>query len=211
MMMREVGNPNFPIWLVGDSNPKQWQDSLFGPFDPRHPVRHNIWTSILDEIQDRVFRTGRLRVDSSQLYVRNAVDDQLLKPDKNKIEWEPSVEAQVNTFGEILHRYSPMLVLCFGAFSFEFTRRALGQEPKTKYRKWGARSQGREFNERISRFDHSAINAFPLLHRSVSGGKFIQSHEYFVGAVNANYFRFAGEQIADILLHHQHSVDVWIH
>jgi hypothetical protein len=44
-----VGDPDFPIWLLGDSNPKGWQSVLETPLDPRHPARHNIWTPVLRE------------------------------------------------------------------------------------------------------------------------------------------------------------------
>ena len=86
-MLRESGNLRFPIWWLGDSNPVQWQDSLTAPFDPRHPIRHNIWSSILDVIQDNVFRQNRCRVDSSMVYIRNAVDDPAKKPRQSSIIW----------------------------------------------------------------------------------------------------------------------------
>ena len=67
----EVGDRGFPLWLIGDSNPAQWELRLKTPFDPRHPVRHNIWTPILDVIQGRVYRGLQTpRVDSSKLYIR---------------------------------------------------------------------------------------------------------------------------------------------
>lgn len=75
IMKKEVGSRNSDIWLLGDSNPKNWQKVLKTPLDPRHPARHNIWTPVLEVIQDRVFRTCRCRVDTSQIYVRNAVED----------------------------------------------------------------------------------------------------------------------------------------
>lgn len=32
-MQRSVGNPRFPIWLLADSNPRQWQSVLQTPLD----------------------------------------------------------------------------------------------------------------------------------------------------------------------------------
>jgi hypothetical protein len=96
MMAADVGNKNFPIWLLGDSNPERWQGELKTPFDPRHPVRHNIWTSILDVIQD------------------------------------------------------------------------------------------------------------------ISGGKFVESHNYFCGQEGANYFEFVGASISGKLLEHQSVLKVWV-
>lgn len=74
-MDRETGDPHFPIWLLGDSNPRNWENHLKTPLDPRHPARHNIWTPILDEIQDRLFRRLRMRLDTSKMYIRNAIED----------------------------------------------------------------------------------------------------------------------------------------
>ena len=40
--MREyAGDPECPIWLIGDSPPEAWVDRLATPLDPRHPARHN--------------------------------------------------------------------------------------------------------------------------------------------------------------------------
>ena len=55
MMKKETGNPRFPIWLLADSEPDGWRDRLDDPLDKRHPIRHNIWTSVLDVIQADVF------------------------------------------------------------------------------------------------------------------------------------------------------------
>ena len=45
------GDPEFPIWLIGDSPPENWVDKLDFPLDAKHPARHNVWTSILDSLQ----------------------------------------------------------------------------------------------------------------------------------------------------------------
>jgi hypothetical protein len=55
-MTKEVGSPDFPLRLLGDSNPKNWAGVHSTPLDPRHSVRHNIWTSSLDVVQDKVYR-----------------------------------------------------------------------------------------------------------------------------------------------------------
>ena len=53
MMAAEHNDPRFPIWLIGDSNPKNWENRLSYPLDARHPARHSIWTPVLDAMQDR--------------------------------------------------------------------------------------------------------------------------------------------------------------
>ena len=46
-MNRDSGSRNFPIWLIGDSSPAEWEAYLVDPLDSKHPARHNIWTPIL--------------------------------------------------------------------------------------------------------------------------------------------------------------------
>ena len=41
-MLKEYGSKNFPIWLLGDSNPINFHQKLTYPLDPLHPARHNI-------------------------------------------------------------------------------------------------------------------------------------------------------------------------
>jgi integrase len=54
-----IGDPEFPVWLIGDSPPEKWMDKLDYPLDMKHPARHNIWTSVADQMQDRLFRHDR--------------------------------------------------------------------------------------------------------------------------------------------------------
>jgi len=209
-MKKEVGDRRSEIWLLGDSNPKNWQAVLETPFDPRHPARHSIWTPVLEVIQDRVFRECRSRVDTSSIYVRNAVEDPAEKPRSNCIQWETDVEREVQEFQDLVREYRPGMLFSFGAFSFEFARRALDQEPKRSYGHWGARRLGQEFRQRINQFHLQATNLLPLLHVSIARGRFIQSHEYFCNQKGANYFEFVGSYIAQKLLEHCDELGVWI-
>lgn len=209
-MKKETGDRNSEIWLLGDSNPKNWQAILETPFDPRHPARHSVWTPVLEAIQDRVFRECRSRADTSSIYVRNAIEDPANKPSSRNIEWGIGVEKEVQEFQEIVREHSPKILLSFGAFSFEFARRALDQEPKRSYSYWGARGLGHEFRQRIGQFDLNATNLLPLLHVSIARGRFIQSHEYFCDQRGANYFEFVGNHIAQRLIEHRDKLRVWI-
>jgi len=210
MIAREVGNRDYPIWLLGDSNPKQWQDRLLTPLDPRHPIRHNIWTSILDVMQDRVFREYRARVDTSQPYIRNAVDNSAGKPKPTDVEWGKVANREVVHLRALIDSHKPRLLLCFGAFAFEFAKHALDQAPHHSYRYWGAKRLGEEFRQAIDRFGPDATNVIPLLHRSISGGKFVQSHEYFCDKKGTNYFEYVGCSIADKLIQHRGQLRIWI-
>ena len=150
-MKREVGNRGWPIWLLGDSNPRRWQRVLETPLDPRHPVRHNIWTSVLDTIQDRVYRAFRGRLETSSIYIRNAIADPADKPAGTSVTWGAPVAVEVEAFQELVDEYQPTMVLSFGAFAFEFARRALIEKPMRAYSYWGARRLGDEFRARTRR------------------------------------------------------------
>jgi hypothetical protein len=82
-MKDEDGDKKFAIWLLGDSNPKNWQHVLDVRFDPKHPARHSIWTPVLETIQEYVFVTRKNRVKTSPIYVRNAIEDPVDKPLSN--------------------------------------------------------------------------------------------------------------------------------
>jgi hypothetical protein len=209
-MEKEVGNKIFGIWLLGDSNPNNWQDILVTPFDPRHPARHSIWTPVLDVIQDRVFRVCKSRVDTTSLYIRNAIEDPNSRPSKNAIDWNKELNREVEDLSELLYQHRPTLLLCFGAFSFEFARRALKEEPKQKSNNWGAKTLGEQFKQRMNEFEPTKINAIPLLHTSISRGRFIESHNYFSGQDGGNYFEFVGNSIADKLIQYQTDLPIWI-
>lgn len=210
MMNREVGDRDFPIWLIGDSNPAQWQDKLKTPLDPRHPILHNIWTSVVDVVQDSVYRNCRRRIDTSSLYIRNAVDDPSKKPQTSSIDWYPNTNEEIDILHELLARHQPALIVSFGAFAFEFARRAQRREPIHSFSYWGARRLGEEFRINARHFDVTEVNLLPLLHRSISGGKFIESHEYFCAETGANYFEYVGLSIAEILIQHKDRLSVWI-
>lgn len=199
-MKREIGDRSSAIWLLGDSEPANWKEKLDSPFDPRHPIRHNIWTSILDVIQEIVYQKVKGRLCTSSLYIRNAVKDSMSKPDGRAIKWSRLVCDEIVEFKSLLSDNQPRIVLCFGAFSFEFARRSLNETPEYGYRHWKTQKLGEEFRNRIGSFSNTRMNILPLLHRSIAGGRFIQSHDYFCGKSGANYFTFVGSEITNIIL-----------
>lgn len=208
-MLRDSGNHNFPIWLIGDSEPARWREKIDTPFDSRHPIRHNIWTSIADIIQDNTFRDVRRRIDTSKLFIRNAIGDPGEKPKANVAIWSETVQWEIDELSRILSLYRPRLVLSFGAFSFEFVKRAVGGEA-CKFNNWTTARLGEVFANRVRDWDCEKINHLPLLHRSIAAGAFLQSHDYFVGRKRANYFEYVGEKIAAVLLSDKNKLDIWI-
>lgn len=208
-MIKEDGDRNFPIWLLGDSNPKNWEDELKTPFDSRHPIRHNIWTSVLDIMQEEVFNEINNRIDSRRIYIRNAVEKADLKPKGNEILWNNNVNSEVEEFGRFLSDNNPKIVLCFGAFAFEFARRAMGEDNNKKFNNWNTKKLGNEFRTRIETFDINKINIIPMLHRSIAGGYFLKSHNYFSNMDEGNYFEYVGKGISKLLLDNKEKLKVW--
>jgi hypothetical protein len=209
-MRREVGDKRFPLWLLGDSEPERWQAVLDAPLDPRHPIRHNIWTPVLEVIQDRAFRVFGGRIDTSDVFIRNAVGNRSDRPLPTDAGWGPRAQAEVTALGDLIGEYGPKVILCFGAFSFEFARRALLEEPRWNYGHWGARGLGDEFRRRIGGFDCEGTTMLPMLHRTIAGGKFIQSHEYFCNKEGANYFAYVGGELAEKMIQYRDKLPIWI-
>jgi hypothetical protein len=210
-MNRECGTIQFPIWLLGDSEPNNWKDKLDDPFDARHPIRHNIWTSIIDVIQDEVYRSLRKRIDTKYIYIRNAIGDSSIKPDRNHKEWNQYVEDELNIIKSLISSSKPIIVFTFGSFSYEFGRRAIGSIPYNKYGYWDTYKLGDEFRTRINKFNIENTNLLPLLHRSIAGGKFLKSHENFCRNTGSkNYFDYVGKEISEIIIKNKDNLKIWI-
>jgi hypothetical protein len=126
-MERETGKYEYPLWILGDSEPLRWKDKLDLPFDDRHPIVHNIWTSIIDKIQEKIYKSHQSRIDSSKIFVRNAVTDPVIKAHAIKVDWEqsPDLWKELSVYQNLIIKYKPKLIFSFGAFAFEFGRRSL--------------------------------------------------------------------------------------
>ncbi len=109
-MDRQVGNPHFAFWLLGDSEPDNWKKDLRSPFDSRHPIRHNIWTSVLDVLQDEVFRQTRKRFETNDLFIRNAVGNVKHKPSGNTVSWHDNTLSEITTFKKLIVQYKPVII-----------------------------------------------------------------------------------------------------
>ena len=208
-MKKETGSRDAAIWLLGDSNPRNFHSVLEGPFDPRHPARHNIWTPIVDGLQDRLFRRIQQRVDMDHVYIRNAVESPDLKPDGKLHAWGAVVEKEIEVFGHDLTERAPTFLFTFGAFSHEFCRRALGRAA-LPYSAWGAKKLGEQFRTAITTFKPEGVNVFPLLHATIARGKFIESHNYYCSRSGANYFDEVAEALACLLVNYQIKLPVCI-
>ena len=77
-------------------------------------------------------------------------------------------------------------------------------------RYWDTYHLGDEFRTRINSFNIDNTNLFPLLHRSIAGGKFLQSHDYFCRSDGANYFDYIGKEIASITIKNKDNLKIWL-
>ena len=215
-MKREVGNVKYPIWGLGDSEPVNWRDVLDTPLDSRHPARHSILTAILDVIQEELFLRLKKRADFKSIFIRNAIDDPAIKPKENITGWKDMVhwktlETEMNIYKDLCNQNTPTIVLCFGAFAYEFANRALNDKYEIKaFGTWGAKSMGKEFRNKISDFRIERVNLFPLLHASIARGQFMKSHEYFTGESNGNYFEYVGKNLARIVIENKDSLKMFL-
>ncbi|MCY1072993.1 hypothetical protein [Archangium lansingense] len=209
-MARDAGQKSSALGLLGDSEPANFSDRLTVPLDRLHPTRHNIWTPILDVIQAHAFRAHRVRLDDSELYVRNAVKHPERKPRPDVAGWQDEVCSDVTEFERLLAEHKPRLVLCFGSFAWEFARRALGESPNKAYGEWNTTKMGVEFKKSVGNFNPSQVNIFPLLHASIARGRFLESHKGFCGSPDMNYFDFVGGALAGVLLKHRGQFGSWL-
>ena len=188
---REAGDRAYPIWLL---------------VNPKHPaISHIIWTPALAEIQDKVFRETHTRIDTSNLYIRNAVCDSRIVPDTLNW-WEAEVIKEIELFREIVLEHQPKILISFGAFPFEFLRRVYEIKPEKVPKYWGTSNLGDEFERSIENFDITKTNRIPLLRRVISSGKFIEDHDLII----ENYFHYVGTKIAEKLIENKNSLDIWI-
>lgn len=190
----ESGEKTYPIWLL---------------FDPRHPVRHDIWTPILDEVQDKVYRQIQRRVDTSKIFIRNAVNDSLLVP--NTLNWwREEVVTEIELFREIALEHEPKILISFGAFAFEFVRRVYKVKPKKGPKYWGTSVLGDEFRKSIENFDINTTNRIPLLRRVIESGNYVEAHNYFCRGDGENYFNYVGIMIAERIIENKDKLKIWI-
>ncbi|ODA39271.1 hypothetical protein [Desulfosporosinus sp. BG] len=188
---RDSGDKSYPIWLI---------------VNPKHPaVRHNIWTPALAEIQDKVYREIHTRIDTTNIYIRNAICDSTIVP--NTLNWwGAEVGREIETFREIALEHEPKILISFGAFPFEFLRRAYEILPEKGPKYWSTSNLGDEFGRSIENFDINKTNRIPLLRKVISSGKFIEDHGYF----GQHYFHYVGTKIAEKIVENKDHLKIWI-
>jgi hypothetical protein len=205
MRLKPQGIETSPIWLIGDSDPKNWgPPKLEFVFDDRHPTIHNIWTSIIYKIQKKVYKQKSKMIDDGKFYIRNAIGNADMRPKPDDCFWNNStigvtksnyLTSQMNDVKYLINKYEPKMIITFGAFAFEFIRRCNGLT-NYPFRKWRAKELKNEF---INSINNKEI-IIPLLHRSISMGFFLSSHKQFShdsieANPNGNYFEYVSEKL----------------
>lgn len=199
---RETGEKSYPIWLL---------------FNPKHPaIRHYIWTPVLAEIQDKVYRELHTRINTTNLYIRNVVSNSGIVP--NTLNWwGTEVSNEIELLRELVNEHQPKMLISFGAFPFEFVRRVYDIKPEKGPKAWGTSNLGDEFARSMKTFDISRTNRIPLLRRVVDSSKFIEEDSDFRKEDDDryfeevdNYFHFVGSKIAEKIIEHKDSLDIWI-
>lgn len=197
-MKRSHGNPSFPVWLIADSEPSN-TEGLEYPLDPKHPARHNIWTSVEHYLQRHLYQNWTIRLNTDDFYIRNAFGNPETRPTFSSIIWEKPQHKNVIELQEIIKANSPRIIITFGSLAFETARRALNEEPY-KMSHWNVQKLGDEFRKRTSGWNNELANIYPLLHVSIARGKFLSAHRNFMPRKSdySNYFQYVGESLAEI-------------
>ena len=201
------------IWLVGDSPPKD-ADRLRYPLDSHHFAVHCIWTSVLNEINARLFKHS-LRLSDNYPHIRNAVTD---SSHWKKLDYRGKLQdyfrkcksGQDYEYDHLtdFNEHKPTIVITFGAKPFSIFKAISGGKIK---KGWTSRELGVEFKEAINKFSLEEINLLPLLHTSlVYKKKYLEGQAYYCkeGIAtyekgNCCYFSYVGRKIARILLEHR--------
>lgn len=191
---RELGERTYPIWLL---------------INPKYPaVRHDIWRPILDEIQDRVFRELHTRIDTSNIYIRSAVNDGGIVP--NTLNWwGREVAKEIEFYRTIVDKYKPKMLISFGAFPFEFARRVFEVKPQKGPKAWSTSILKDEFDNSIENFDINQTNRIPLLRRVVASDKFEEASNFLTRTERETYFQHVGSKIAEKIIQNKDHLDIW--
>ena len=194
-MKEESGDRSNPIWLV---------------VNPKYPVvRHNIWTPILDSIQDNIYRKLCTRIDTGKIFIMNAVSNIGILP--NTFDgWEAGVAEEIVTFRESVLEHQPKILITFGIVSYEFVKRVTEIRPEVGPKYWRNTDIANEFERSIANFDINKTNRIPLLRRVMKNGKYIAERNYYGLEDGENYFRDVGAKIAARIIENKDHLKIWI-
>lgn len=186
-MKIEAGDKSFPIWLI--ANPKYPDDIS------------NIWNPIMYEIQDKVYRKLRARINSRNIFILSAFSN-IGKICNTSIEEE--LTKKILILKESVYRYQPKLLITFGAITNEYIKRAFdqGSEGQTKY--WNTGNLSNEFEQAIANFDINRPNCIPLVRRI---SKTANTKDWID---QDNYYYDVATKIAERIIENKDRLEIWI-
>ena len=194
-MTKESGDRSYPIWLL---------------VNPKYPtVIHDIWAPILYEIQDRVYRKLHLRIETSNIFIKNAVSDiGLVSNAANSRAAE--VAQEIVKLRENIREFQPKILITFGTILDEFVRRVFDLKPEKGPNYWSTTNLDDEFERSIATFDINQTNRIPLVRRLAKSTKFIEDQNYFSWEDTESYFREVGTKLADRIIENKDNLKIWV-
>ncbi|MDR3665976.1 MAG: hypothetical protein P4L35_03925 [Ignavibacteriaceae bacterium] len=184
-----------PIWLL--ANPKY------------SAARRHIWTPILEEIQDKVYRKFQARIDSEKIYIKNVASDiGIVSNSRNCGVKERTKE--ILMFRKIVCECQPKIIITFGNITYEYVRRVFELRSEDGPQYWSSTNLGDEFERSIADFDINRINVIPIHCRVMKSGKLFEDPNYYCGSEMENYFHDIGSKIADRIIENKDSLKIWI-
>lgn len=211
-MLDSSGDRGFPIWLVGDSPPSQWEDSLDVPLDPRHPARHSIWTPIESTLQEEIYKSTQQRLNTRDIFTINAIDSAEKRP-LNKEGWS-NLEQRIKYLDKLFSN-NTKIIITFGSFAFEMFRRITNHLEEKELRAesyWTCKRLGEQFRQTLDNWNHKRPNVLPLLHVSIARGKFLDAHRLYcpAGSSKPNYFEYVGRKLGKKLITEYRDLNIWL-
>ncbi|SPF37152.1 conserved hypothetical protein [Candidatus Desulfosporosinus infrequens] len=192
---QESGDMAFPIWLL---------------VNPRYPaIHHHIWTPILEQIQDRVYRKLHARIDTKKIFIKNVASQIGLVSNTTNSSAEERAK-EIVVFRESVSECQPKILITFGTITYEFVRRVFECRHEIGPQYWSTTNLGDEFERSIANFNITQTNRIPLLSRVKKSGQSIEDRNYFSWEDNENYFRETGRKIADRIIENKDSLKIWI-
>ena len=194
-MKQESGDKTYPIWLL---------------VNPKYPTAiYDIWNPILYEMQDKVYRKLHARIDTNNIFMKNAVSDiGIVRRSSNW--WTAEVAKEEVILRESVCEYKPKILITFGISTYEFVRRVCEMKPVEGPRYWSTTNLGEELERSIANFDINQTNRIPLPSRVMTSDKFLEDRNDFSWSDNESYLRDIGSKIANRIIENKDSLKIWI-
>ncbi|EGW37537.1 hypothetical protein [Desulfosporosinus sp. OT] len=191
-IMKESGDKSYPIWLLVNPN-------HFAMFQV-------IWAPILDEIQDKVYRKLRTRIETENIFIKSTVSDIGIAHKTSNCQ-AAEVTKEIELLQEIVLEHQPKILITFGAITYELVRRAFEIKSQEGPMYWNSTNLEHEFERSIANFDINQTNRIPIpfLRQIMKSGRVIEDRNYSSWEDSEIYFRYVGTKIADRIIENKDS------